>query len=499
MFRPVFRTAVLAGMLAIPAMTLLADDDGGRHTLASVMYEVLSRHPELAVAGFDAAIAGTELARIESRLDPAFTARVSASDDRTPVLSEFQPAETLTGAVTGTLSQPLAGGGTLSATAEYARTRQRFTSPFASQLALINPAYRGGLSVSYRHPLLRGDGRPEVHDALLAAGAERDALELQRLLLARLLGLQALNASFSLMADDIGIRMAEVGVDRAVRLLEFQQFRQDFGLIESADRIQVEALVALRRLELQRALAQRQLNVVELNRLMLRDPAGSLTIASPARSVPARAPSIEDGVIVARAQRPEFRLIERQLEAEEARMRLARDAGRPQLDLVAELGIFALERNPIDAAHPDHHDRYAGIALELSDILGRRAAKAELLRSELAAGRLRAQAHQSTEQVRDELARIHATLVTGDEILRLQRQRAEAERRKFEAELDRYRDGRSDTATLIQFEGELHQAELEAELQELTLGLAGWQFAWSTGTLFEELGIDIEAVIGVAR
>jgi outer membrane protein TolC len=493
-----FRTPVLA-VIAASVMFWQAPAqaaDPGAYTLDAVILEVLRRHPDLEISRLDAALAETEVMRVDAGLDPVLTARVGVSDDRTPVLSEFLPAEILTGTISGTLTQPLESGGTLSTTAEYARTRQRFTSPFATQLALINPAYRGGLSVNYRHPLLRGEGRPDFHDALLAAGAERDATRMQREVIARELGLLALNAGFRLLADDIGIRLAEIGVERAEQLLEYQQFREEFGLVEAADRIQIEALLALRRLELQRARAQQRANRVELNRLMLRAPDAPLELRPFSGAPPPGPPSIEDGVQLARAMRPEFQLIERQIEAEEARLRLARDAGRPQLDLVAEFGVFALERKPLDATMVDFHDRFAGISLELSDVLGRRAARAGILRSELAYRRLQSRIAQSVEQVRDELARIQATLATGEETLRLLRLRVAAEERKFEAETERYRDGRSDTATVIQFEGDMHVAGLEAELQALTLWLADRQFAWSRGTLFEEMGIDVDVLFG---
>ncbi len=495
MFRNPVLAVIAAFVMAWQAPVLAADAGDGARTLDEVIREVLRRHPDLGIARFDAVIAGAELARIDAGLDPVFTARAGISDDRTPVFSEFQPAETLTGAISGTLTQPFAGGGTLSTTAEYARTRQRFTSPFASQLALINPAYRGGVSVSYRHPLLRGEGRPDIRDALTAAGAERDALQMQRLVIARGLGLQALTAGFRLLADDIGIRLAGIGVERAERLVDYQRFREEFGLVESAERIQMEALLALRRLELQRARAQKHASRVELNRLMLREPEAALEIRPFTGLPPPGTPSIEDGIQFARALRPEFQLIERRLEAEQARLRVVRDAGRPQLDLVGELGVFALERRPLDAAAVDFNDRFAGIAIELSDVLGRRAAKAGVLRSELESLRLQAESARAVEQVRDELARIQATIASGAETLRLLRLRAGAEARKFEAELARYRDGRSDTATVIQFEGELMISELEAELQALALWLADRQFSWSRGTLFEEMGIDLEALI----
>jgi outer membrane protein TolC len=128
--------------------------------------------------------------------------------------------------------------------------------------------------------------------------------------------------------------------------------------------------------------------------------------------------------------------------------------------------------------------------VELRDTLGRRGARAGVLAAELQRERLLARRHQLAEQLRDELSMLQVTLHSGAGILRLSAQREEAERRKYEAELERYRDGRSDSATLIQFEGELAAAERDARLQRLALLLAGYQHAWARGALLPALGID---------
>lgn len=470
--------------------------DTADHSLGAVIRTVLERHPELRVSGYDAAIAGAELERAESALDPALSLRVGVSDDRSPVLTGFQPAQTRSGTFTGTVTQLLEGGGTLSVTADYSRVRQQFDTPFAAQLALLNPAYRGGLTVNYRHPLFRGEGRPDYRESMAIADAGVEAARLQRQVLAQALALRALEAYFRLLSDEIGIRLAADGLERAQRLVADQRFREEFGLIEPADRIQGEALLAVRGLELQRARAQALADRVELNRLMLRGPDAPLDPMMP--PIVPGVPSLEQGMQDAETLRPELQLLRVELEAAEARTRLAREATRPQLDLIAEAGAFALDRQPLDAFVVDPRDRFLGLSLEISDVLGRRGARAGLLGAELTRQRVQAQQAQALEQLRDELVAVHTTLVTGAETLRLSRLRAQAERLKFEAELERYRDGRSQTATLIQFEGELAAAELDAEMQRLALVLADRQFAWARGALLAELGIAVDGKPGSA-
>lgn len=136
----------------------LADDTV---TLAAAIRMTLERRPETGITVWDAAVAAAALERSEAALDPRVTLRAGVYDDRMPVLSGFQPAETLFAGLDAAISKPLDNGGTLTLTADYSRTRLRYDSAFAAQLSLLNPAWRGGVKIDYRHPLLRGAGRVE--------------------------------------------------------------------------------------------------------------------------------------------------------------------------------------------------------------------------------------------------------------------------------------------------------------------------------------------------
>lgn len=457
-------------------------------TLATAIRMTLERRPETGITAWDAALAAAALERSDAALDPRVTLRAGAYDDRTPVLSGFQPAETLFAGLDAAISKPLHNGGTLTLTADYSRTRLRYDSAFAAQLSLLNPAWRGGVKVDYRHPLLRGAGRVEEETARAVAGTELQAARLRQRILARELALQTVEAFFRLLADEVRVRVAANALSRAERLLEDQRFRARFGLVEEADLIQSEALITAQRLERQRAQASAMSSRTALNRLMLRDVDAPLETVTP---VPGgNPPALSRGLHEAERQRDEFALLRLERDVAEARLRLAREQARPQLDVIAEAGVFALERRPVDAVWLDPEDRYVGLSLEFTDTLGRRAANAELRSALFTLRRAEAREAELREQLHDQLSAIHVGLVTGGESLRLAIGRMQAERRKYEAEAERYRDGRSDTATLVRFESELTAAELDVEMQRLTLALADRQFAWARGVLLDELGLD---------
>jgi len=158
---------------------------------------------------------------------------------------------------------------------------------------------------------------------------------------------------------------------------------------------------------------------------------------------------------------------------------------------VGTVGTRALERTPLAAAGTGFsiHDHFVGLSLELSDPLGRTAARAAIRKAELQRQRISAQRLSTLKQIRDDISSAHTAIVSGKPTLILAKKQVIAEHRKFKAEMRRYRQGRSDTATVVQFEGELRNASLNAELQELTIELAEKQFSWAQGRLIYDLGL----------
>jgi len=460
-------------------------------TLRSVLEAVLSQHPDVALSRIDTAIVATDEASLEALLDPVLSGRLALSDDRSPIASDFQPKKSQFSGISGQYLKPLASGSSFSASIDYSRNSQSFASPFAAQLAKINPAYRGGLSLSYRVPLLRGADRPEYNQALLAVKEDIQVSRLQRQLIARGLSLQTLAVFFNLAADASSLQLAQAAVERANRLFEYQGFRARFGLIEDADKKQVEALLAARDLELQQAKARLRKDQVSLNRLMLSEIDTSISVSISDWVTPDNVPKLTTMIDVAMVKRPEFEILDAQFKAAESRLHIAQNSEKMQLDVVAEVGTQSLESKAADGVSQslDPQDRFVGLSLELSDTAGRYAARANIRKAELNKQRIQAQRKQFVEQVRDELAMAITTLETGVAVLAVSKQRADAEKKKYQSEMTRYREGRSDTATVVQFEGDLQRAVLEATLQQQALLYTDKQLAWAKGVMLEELGL----------
>lgn len=462
-------------------------------SLADIVKQVLATHPDLTISRLDTSIAGTQTQQISGMLDPVVTARVGVSDEKIPTLSDFQASQTRFGQAVAGVSKPLASGGTLSAEIDYSRTNLGFNSPFAGNLAKFNPAYRNQINLSYRHPLLRGAGRPEYHEALAAALSDIEASKLQQQTIARNLSLQALGLYFQLASDDINIKLAEQTVERARRLLAYQHRREKFGLVETTDRLQAEALLASRQLELEQARANRAASQTALNRLMLRNPDAPLAVTLEPEFRHGSLPDFATALATARKHRPELQALDARLQAAESRLLQARDTERAQLDVVAELGSRALNDSAGTALTQGFslNDRYAAISLEVSSVVENNTAKAAIRNAELTRERVLAEKTQSLERIKNDIATSITTISSTRATLARARQREHAEKMKFEEEVKRYSEGRSDTDTIIRFEGDLRIAEFQAELQRLIMLQAEKRLAWAQGILLKQLGIAL--------
>jgi len=458
--------------------------------LDAVIRNVLEHHPDIPVIRLKTEQTRTDQQRIEGQLDPQVSLSILASDSEDPANSAFNPVLSATfQQIKGNITKPLANGGTVTLGIDYNRTLLNFADTTRT-FALFDPFYHNQIDLTYRQPLLRGAGRPAYHQELAAALADESASRLQERVTARTLSRQAIQLYFDIAVDEANRKLAADAEKRAVKLLKYQRSREGFGLIEKADRLQAEALLATRRMDLADAKGRRVQDVTALNRLMLRETNIPIDIKDNQR-LDISLPDLNDTIDTIGQHRPELRALDARLKAAEARLGEVKDTDTTQVDLVGQIGSRSLAGTPGTAVRQGFSlaDRFASIGLEISDTVVNNTAKAAIRKAALEREQVLAERRQTTELIKDDLANILALIRTGRTTWAAAKTRVSAEQKKYKAELARYREGRSDTATVIQFEGDLRSAEIEAALRRIALLRNQRQLAWVRGTLFSDLGI----------
>ncbi len=451
-------------------------------SLEEAVRQALANHPDIRLAELAPLLDQAQQLQVRGLLDGRFGLTTAASDSRIRTVSPFAASGTTDISFGYQLTQPLESGDSVIGSFSMARNMQHFPATVSKQFQpSINPLYQSQVDFSWRKPLLKGRGNPRFHGQLAQAEANEEADRWKIAVVRDQLAGQVLAAFFQQRIDRINVRLARDARDRARQLLRYQKKREAFGLIEKADRLQSEALLATRQTELAQAEAALAASGVVLRRLLVAErPPRKLEVA---QDHVGKLPPLETLQRVAQAHRPEFRLLQARLRAADAAVREARAEDQPQLDLVGQVGTRAQEglfrrafRSGLSLSH-----RFAQLSVELSDDVGGHAEEAALRRAEVMRAQVEAQQAQTQRKIGDELASIRTRIATGRKLLRAYARRVRAERRKFAAEMARYREGRGDTATVIQFEGDLRRAELQQALQRESLTLAEYQLKLARG------------------
>lgn len=456
-------------------------------TLDDVLQRTLENNPDINISRIGTSMAEAEAMRIEGMLDAQVKGRIGYSDEKSPTTSPFAPTKTTASTLSGSITKPLSDGSSLTGMFNYNRSNLTYptTVPPTFQ-STPNPAYQNQIDLIYRYPLMRGHGNPAYHQQALAVENDITSSKWQTEMVREQLAGQAIALFYQMAANEISLKLSRDAVERANKLLAYQKMREQFGLIERADRLQAEALLATRKMELAQATSTLQLSRTSINRLMLAPPSSDVsTNITPLEIESYALPSMESLMEEAQSRRAIFKMLEARLAASSARLLAAQDTDDTQIDLVGQIGTRALASTAGKALSngATFNDRFASISIELSDTIGGNSARSAIRKAELSRQQVIAEKTQALEALQTSLASTQIQLQTSLQTLKAADNRAAAEKRKFDAEMRRYREGRSDTATIVQFEGELRAAELQSMLQRISAMMAKSQLDLTRGTL----------------
>jgi len=289
--------------------------------------------------------------------------------------------------------------------------------------------------------------------------------------------------------------LADDAVLRAKQLLAYQKKREHFGLIEAADRLQAEALLASRQMQYSNAQATLNSSYNKLNRLMLRDTAKPINISIDTFTPTSMQQNMPELLQQAENNRPIFHMLDAQQAANDAQLAIARDQYNTQVDLVGQIGSRALSASAGTAFQQGFtlNDRFISLGVEVSDTLGSKSARSSIQKAELERERIELQRLQARESIKTALSNALTDYKNAKNTKKSAIHRKYAEKLKFNAEMQRYKQGRSDTATLVQFEGDLRTAELQAALQDIQLQLALTQINFATGKLLQAFYQEVQS------
>jgi len=360
------------------------------------------------------------------------------------------------------LNRDLSNGGVLGFNANISRDDAE--DSFAPTIP--NPVTKTRVDVNYRHRLQKGSDNSQYKESKLSAEAGVSIAMSEKAALYDELASQVIDLYLAAATTQSRIKNIENTINRSLRLKEYITKEFKLGLSEEKDLLQVDARLATNYADKQGLDVLWRKQVISLNRLMNLDWANKFSPSIKLDVI--KQSNFESTFTQAQQQSPELKTIEARLKLADSAIRLSRDKRQDELDLVLFLGN---ENNQGDTAvgEFDESEIVGGVSLEFKRGLDKSGLNAELRQSHLD----REVALQDKKRVLQDLqynvASLLAEVESAEKAVTGSRNSVNAEQKKLDEAVKRYKDGRIETDRIIEFESQLANAELSYELQKIEL------------------------------
>jgi outer membrane protein TolC len=418
-----------------------------KKTYEAVLSRVIAAYPSLQSAILQVQRSTLELDRIYSTLGWQASADTSIAHD----LGGFgTPADTVI--ARGALTRKLQSGDRISVDASYVRTDNEIV--FINTLP--NPSNDTAINLSYRKPFQKGAGNVEYYSLEEAAKAQISATQAEEFELRDALAKQVAALYFGLATIEVNLDNTREGIDRLKRLHEFVIRNKKLGISDEKDLLQSQArldrkLAALAILE-----TARNQQLFNLNRLMNIAATTKFTssLDYTKKDLPAR------GTLQAQvfSYSPTLNKAYSAKQAAESNIDIQRDNKKDTLDVIVSVGARA-KAGSTQETDIDETDLAGKVGLEYRAALDKSGLRAALQQALLNRDIADNQIRQLDIDLNNEIDRLLGLIRDQKKSIHSNDRLKQAEKKKFDEAVSRYRTGRTTTADLIIFEEDLSLAE----------------------------------------
>ena len=474
-------------------------------------YEIaLARNLDLQVGRYDLAIADTSIQGASGIFDPSFDVGADADYRESPAATQLDGAlvsETRNTQYSLGISGLMPSGGSASIGLGTRRTATN------SQFYFLNPSWSTGLTARLNQPLLRNFGTLVTRSRIVVAQTSRDqAAETLKVQVINTLQ-QVEQAYWDFAAAKVLVEVKQQSLELAQKLLEETRERIRVGTSAPIDVVQSEASVATRNQDL--ILAR---NAHANSEDTLKQVLGFQTPAEWAMKINAAEPyvfepldvDLASSIETALEKRPEILRQEMNLGITNLNVKLARNAVLPSLDLTGSYGFSGIggtfsfddpitgEPSRIKGGFDDSLDQIIdteypnwGIGLALKVPLGNNEAKANLAQRRFEHHQTQARLSVLQQSITYDVRRAVRFLYDGAASVEAAEASKALAERNVEAEQTKFANGLSTNFLVLEIQDALANAQLSNLQARLNYRKAIVGYRVATGTLLDELGVDI--------
>lgn len=440
-----------------------AEEGMGHWSLSDCVRAGLANNIQLRNAGIDRSLAEEQGISVRTILDPRLAFGTAYGESELTDSRSFVPGEKETLDFSAKLKKAFSTG-TRAELAMY-QNRFRLGDGTNSLFGGLIPQYSSGLSLSVSQSVLKnafGDiDRSLLESAALGSAIAAAVYQGKR----QAVILDVVCAYWNVYAAGMNYRTGIESLERARRLLATNRERVADGLLDETDVLAVEALIAMRAVDVL-ALSNSVAGAKDLL-LNLVEPSGEswqeIKVGFPSEHRVEEKPSDKDALASALENRRDLAVVEMLVDQAELELLMKKSAARADLQLVGNVSVGASDAGLIDLLEFSDSGWAVGLSLEIP--LFRTAEKSAVRQATLQLKKARNNAESLRNAVELEcrmatralvasLTRVEAVKLA----MELQKRKLDLERSKFENE------GRSATQWVIQAEDDFSVAEMAYNL-----------------------------------
>ncbi len=438
--------------------TLVAQETNSHLSLGQVLQKVVDHYPSIKSAALQVQRAREENIKVESQLSWVLNASAAYKRDTSAFLGTAVDRYNMGGSI----NRNLDNGGALGFNANIARE----DSAVSFGPTFPNPLTKSRVDVNYRHRFEKGAGNPLYEEGLQQAQVSEKLALSDKLSLYDQLASQVIDLYIGAATTQARIKSIEKTIERTERLRLYIINEFKLGLAEQKDVLQVDARLSINRADKKSLQVAWNKQLISLNRLMGRPWNAPLT---PDININKNLTD-QFNIVYTDSQKhsPQLKRIDARIQLADSQIRSSRDKRKDDLDLVVFLGN-EFNQGDLQNGNLDESEVVGGISLEFNRGLDKSGFDAELRQAHYDRGLALQDKKQTLEDLQYSISSLLAELDFSDQALQAFRKSVNAEQKKLDEAVDRYKDGRIETDRIIDFESQLAVAELSADLQLIEL------------------------------
>lgn len=439
--------------------TLFAEEHQAQElTIYQVMQKVLDKYPSLKVSSLAVEQAAQQRLQIESQLGWILNASGGATHDLTALGT---PSDRLD--VTGSIGRKLSSGASVSLDGGY----RYEDSSLSFSPALPNPAHTTRLDLNYRLPFLQGDGNPLYQEGIISSEtAYRIAeanLSLTRLQLAE----KVKDLFYASALTQARLENTKESVQRTYQLKKAIEKDAKLGLLEQKDQLQVRAQLDSVLAELSTIQIQKHQQQSSLNRLMLEDwnKATKPVLINIANNKQHSAT-----VLIKKTEtyHPALKIVHEKLTLAESQINSAQDSKKDSLDLVMSVGSRTSDGKSTTGTVSEQ-DWAGSVKVEYKHLFDNKGVSSKYTQALIEKNIAQQNINTLKDDIRYGVSGMLAEIKAAQIAVKTAEKQLHSESLKLKEAEQRFRNGRTNTAQLIQFHNEYAFARLSLQNKKIDL------------------------------